>query len=451
MIKLKKYEELSPTEQLSRLQSSVHMSSRRMGRQPVIMDEIQRSRGSMATRWSSADDFASGSGQGIFSKSSPKLVPSSKIELITNYPAFPYSLVEAVFDACIDDASGRFKSNSVPTKKHMSTTDPVMATEPLTESRIDVGSFAGSPCFMLRVHTRGQSSSGKGSLQLYSRTTGNLECIFADDGVLDRSRTAAVVASMIRLGSRNVKRIGIVGTGMQARAQLPFLRTFTECREAMVWGRNHTSCELFVKDMSIEGWAVEEAETPDELLKECEVVITATNAHEALLGKSEESDNAVRLLCCIGANAVGKQELDPQLVDSAAVLVSDCVERSLVVGEFQHWAKSGDKSRVKSLTEVLSAGESAPVGLTVLDLVGDALMNTVVSQVVHEKLTEKDISFRSSFREDSTPLAWIPGHAGQSSVIIDSAAADLTTNVSTKLSKIASGSEVSEEDVIVDA
>jgi len=70
------------------------------------------------------------------------------------------------------------------------------------------------------------------------------------------------------------------------------------------------------------------------------------------------SQHKVRLITCVGADALDKQELDVNLVDSAAMLVADSHEQSMQRGEFQHWIRcGGDKDKILTLDQVAATAD----------------------------------------------------------------------------------------------
>ena len=68
-------------------------------------------------------------------------------------------------------------------------------------------------------------SSGNGLMLLFKQETGELASILLDEGHLTNVRTAAAGAVAAKyLAPKKVHRIGIVGTGVQARLQLIHLK-----------------------------------------------------------------------------------------------------------------------------------------------------------------------------------------------------------------------------------
>ena len=66
--------------------------------------------------------------------------------------------------------------------------------------------------------------TGSGLMLLFSQKTGQLECVFLDEGYLTDVRTALagqIVAKF--LAPKNIQCIGVYGTGVQARMQVQYL------------------------------------------------------------------------------------------------------------------------------------------------------------------------------------------------------------------------------------
>ena len=81
--------------------------------------------------------------------------------------------------------------------------------------------------------------SNNGLMLLFDKETGKPVCILLDEGYLTDIRTAAAgcIAAQ-RLAPKTIECVGIVGTGAQAYYQLKWLLSATQCRKAMIWGRD---------------------------------------------------------------------------------------------------------------------------------------------------------------------------------------------------------------------
>ena len=81
------------------------------------------------------------------------------------------------------------------------------------------GYFVDNPYYVIKVATGGHPlPSNWGCMQVFSQQTGRLEAILLDDGILTEIRTASVGCLAARLlAPSTISKIGIAGTGVQAR------------------------------------------------------------------------------------------------------------------------------------------------------------------------------------------------------------------------------------------
>jgi ornithine cyclodeaminase len=257
------------------------------------------------------------------------------------------------------------------------------------------GYFKGHDYYVIKVASGGHPMENSGLMQVYSQKTGKLHALLLDDGILTEIRTAAVGALAAKLlAPKNIQTIGILGTGIQARYQLGMLPTVTACRHVLVWGRTAPKAEAFREEMAQKGWQVSIAETADQLLETCELVVTTTCAREALLSHTSIASRKTGLhITCIGADAPGKMELDPKLVAKADLLVADTVQQTVERGEFQKAVADDlvDRASIVSLGNLvnqvdLHRKEQDDPRITIFDSSGVALQDCVVSQMVYDAL-----------------------------------------------------------------
>ena len=119
---------------------------------------------------------------------------------------------------------------------------------------------------------------------LYGGEGGQLLAIIEAD-LLGQLRTGAAsgIASrhMARPGS---SRLGIIGTGYQARAQLAAVCAVCPVKTVTAYGRDQGRREAFCAEMSDSlGLHVEPASDPELAVRDMDIVITATNSKEPVL------------------------------------------------------------------------------------------------------------------------------------------------------------------------
>lgn len=250
---------------------------------------------------------------------------------------------------------------------------------------IKTGYFARSDYFVVKVAAGGSPlPRNTGLMQVFAQATGQLECLLMDEGILTEVRTAALGSLVARFATIPLSRIGIVGTGVQARHQLDFLKHVTDCRRVLIWGRNREHAQTLKDDLERQGgWAVDIANDADTLLDECELVVTVTSAREPVLTRS---GTKVRFIVCIGADAPGKKELDPSVVHSASLLVADSLDQTFERGEFQ----GVEPSRVISLGEWIKSPElHHQEGTIVVDSSGVSLQDCIIAEMVYKILQNR--------------------------------------------------------------
>eukprot|EP00980_Cylindrotheca_fusiformis_P000593 scaffold154_cov129-Cylindrotheca_fusiformis.AAC.10 len=265
-----------------------------------------------------------------------------------------------------------------------------------SQTCVKSGYFKGGKYYVIKVASGGFPQENSGLMQVYSQQTGKLECLLLDDGILTEVRTAAVGALSARLlAPKNIAMIGILGTGIQARFQLGMLAGVTECRKVLVWGRTTSKTEAYRHEMSKTGWDISIAKTPDDLLANCDLIVTTTCSREPLLGMDRsmiESRKSGLHITCIGADAPGKVELEPSLVGKADLLVADTVAQSVERGEFEEAVSKGllKKTNIISLGKLIGDPDllrkENDDRITVFDSSGVALQDCVVAQMVYDAM-----------------------------------------------------------------
>ena len=230
--------------------------------------------------------------------------------------------------------------------------------------------------------------SGNGAMLLYSQETGEPACVLFDEGHLTDVRTAVAGAIAAKyLAPQNVDRIGIAGTGVQARLQLRHLAAVTGCKRVVVWGRGDEQTASYRDDMSAEGYEVMIAPNANELLSECNLIVTTTPSTEPLL--AAQAIRPGTHITAVGSDTPHKQELDADILQRADVVVADSIEQCLVRGEIYQAIKTGRLAQedIVELGDVIDgrvAGRSSEEQITVADLTGVAVQDIKIAQAVFE-------------------------------------------------------------------
>jgi ornithine cyclodeaminase len=232
--------------------------------------------------------------------------------------------------------------------------------------------------------------SNSGMMLLFSQQTGIPVAILLDEGHLTDVRTAVAGAIAAKyLAPTNVQRIGILGTGVQARLQLIHLGDVTPCREVLAWGRGGEQLDLYRAELGERGFKVESTLEPADLLRSCNLVITTTPSTEPLLHAADL--RAGTHITAVGSDTPHKQELDPAILGRADTIVTDSISQALLRGEIHQALGSGHIERdalieLGALISRQNRGRSADDQITVADLTGLAVQDLKIATAVYEAL-----------------------------------------------------------------
>ena len=243
-----------------------------------------------------------------------------------------------------------------------------------------------------------------GLLLVFSQKTGELELILLDKCWLTDVRTAAAGAVAAKhLAPKNVHRIGIVGTGVQARMQLEMLRDVVDCTSCLVWGRDSTKVQRMIDDLraseSVQAWGLEIEAAPalDDLVSQCNLIVTATSARSPLI-RADQVQQGTHITA-MGSDDHGKQELEAEVLGKAdlgvADSVSQCVDHGECFGAVQEGHIAADS--ILELGNVIKNGEigrTTEDQITVADLTGVAIQDIQIAKMVARALGDAPLRAR---------------------------------------------------------
>lgn len=228
--------------------------------------------------------------------------------------------------------------------------------------------------------------SSNGMMILFSQNTGQVVAILHDECYLTDIRTAIAGAIAAKyLAPSNITAIGIVGTGVQARMQAEYLKTVTDCRDIIVWGRDYEKLLSYKNDMAEKGFYVTATMDMDELCAVSNLIVTTTPATEPLINAAQISPGTH--ITAMGSDTVDKQELAGDVMAMADIVVADSIEQCKLRGEIFQAKKAGifNDDKVIELGNVIG-GKTARTSddqITVADLTGVAVQDIKIAEAVY--------------------------------------------------------------------
>jgi len=234
---------------------------------------------------------------------------------------------------------------------------------------------AGGKYFALKTATSFPNNRGRGlpvgsgMMLLSSAETGQPVAMLEDRGHLTDVRTAAVSAMVSQALGRTDSSLGILGTGIQARLQVQLHAQILDLKTVYVWGRTPDRVAAYCDDIqqSLDGIRVESVSSPGELAAKTKLIVTVTAARTPLLACSDVRPGTH--VSAVGADSVGKQELDAEILRRSDLLLVDSQMQCEKLGELQH--ALDQQKRALEIGRFLESGESANHdAITVCDLTG---------------------------------------------------------------------------------
>lgn len=191
------------------------------------------------------------------------------------------------------------------------------------------------------------------------------------------------------LAREDSKVVAMVGAGVQAKTQLLALNEVLEIEEVRVNDVSMESAKQYAAEMGkkldIDAKVLKETR---DTVESADVIVTTTPSKKPILMNDWVSDGTH--INAIGADAPGKQELDPEILLRAKVVVDD-IEQAIHGGEVNVPLSKGIIARgdiYADLGEIVTGkrpGRKSRDEITVFDSTGLAVQDIATDWVVYEK------------------------------------------------------------------
>lgn len=232
---------------------------------------------------------------------------------------------------------------------------------------------------------------------LFDPDTGKARAMVGGN-LLTALRTAAASSVSIKhLAREDSKVIGMVGAGHQATFQLRAALEQRNFEKVIGWNLHPEMLPNLEKVAAEAGLPFEAVELDG--LQEADTIITITSSFDAILMSEHVSDGTH--IACMGTDTIGKQEVEPALVERAMVF-TDEVAQSITLGECQHAVGAGTKAEtdINELGAVINGahpGRCSDDEVTLFDGTGVGLQDLAVAASVVDLAVEKGLAIEVDF------------------------------------------------------
>ena len=202
------------------------------------------------------------------------------------------------------------------------------------------------------------------------------------------------------LARKDSKVIGLIGAGTQARTQLmALLNVYGKVEEVRVWDRSEAAREKYVSEMKLlygEQAQIFSVGNAKDAVTDADVIVTTTPSRKPIVSDRWVSEGTH--INCIGADAPGKEELDPSILKRAKIYVDDW-EQGLHSGEINVPLAEGIITKdavVGELGEVIAGlkpGRSSADEITIFTSTGLAIQDAVTAKLVYDKALANNLGF----------------------------------------------------------
>src|SRR5574341_25141 len=199
------------------------------------------------------------------------------------------------------------------------------------------------------------------------------------------------------LSRKNAKTVGFVGTGNQARTQLLGINELIEIEEIKATGTSEKNTLSFKEGME----KVVDCEiVPRKSVREvcdCDILVTTTPSREPIVMSEWIAEGTH--INAIGADAPGKEELDPKILKRARVVVDDIPQASHSGEVNVPLSKKiiTEKDICCEIGEVVAGKKKGRIkdsDITVFDSTGLAIQDVATADMVYRKALKANIGVK---------------------------------------------------------
>src|ERR1700754_564740 len=247
--------------------------------------------------------------------------------------------------------------------------------------------FPGNPSLGKDAH--------QGLVMLFSQETGEPLALM-NASQITAIRTAAVSAVATRLLARpDASELGIIGAGVQARTHLVALASVRSIERARVACRNPEHAARLVREMQDKvPFPIEAVGSNEAAVRDADIVVTATSAHEPVLKRTWLADGAH--INAIGTHSPQSREIDTDTMAAARIFVDRRESALNEAGDYLLAAQEGAVTPDSIVAEIgdlvigRKQGRTSPAEITLFKSLGLAIEDVVCADYLFRKAQAGD-------------------------------------------------------------
>ena len=249
---------------------------------------------------------------------------------------------------------------------------------------------------IVNVHPRNPKEYGlptvMATILLLDPRTGAPQVIMDGTWITDMRTGAGGAVAAKYLARKDSRIVAMVGAGAQARTQLVALNEVLKIEEVRVKDTVPGLAECYAEEMHEKlRIDVDPSESVEEAVRGSDIVVTTTPVREPVVVNDWIA--AGTHINAIGADAPGKEELDPKILKRAKVVVDDR-EQAFHSGEVNVPVSKGmlsERDVYGELGEIIAGkkpGRTSRDEITVFDSTGLAIQDLATARLVYQKAKE---------------------------------------------------------------
>ncbi len=252
---------------------------------------------------------------------------------------------------------------------------------------------------IVNVHPNNMKAHGlptvMATILLVEPETGKLLAIMGGRNITAMRTGASGGIAAKYLAKKSSKVVAFVGCGVQARTQLDaLLQVFPVLGKINMWDVKPAASQTFATETKSKHPNVESsvADDVESALSDADIIVTTTPSTKPIVQNEWVPFGAH--LNCIGADAPGKEEIDPAVLRRAKLVV-DNWEQASHSGEINVPVSDGMITKENlwaELGEVVAGtkpGRTTDNEITVFDSTGLAIQDAVTAELVHRKAIDQ--------------------------------------------------------------